>query len=563
MESIVSQTESAPRSRLNLRGRGVLVAVLYVALHLLLAWVSYVRPQFGLGITPWSPQAGLALALLLLCGARWFPVVALASLLSELLVRGAPAGTVMALLSSLAIGCAYAMFAALLRRLDLARDLSGARHVASLIAVVSASTLAIALIYVGAFYATGRLAGADVIPAIARYWIRDLNGVLCLTPLILQACRWREAVDATNGNRWEIALQLAVLVAVVWVIFLLPVADQLRFFYLLFVPIIWITLRWSWPGAMLAVLVVQLGLVIAAQAQIPTARFGDIQFLLLTLSLTGLMLGAVVAERAKMFQRVVRDAAERRLAEQQIRERDAALARAMRFAVAGELASALAHELNQPITALVSYLRASEILASSSMGGDDRLKVTLGKAAREAIRASEVLRRLRDFYQGGTSKQELVDLVALCENVANAFQERLRRHETVLKLQMPSETPQVRCDGTQLEIVLHNLLTNALDAVLHRPPAERTITLSLGVAAGEVVFKVEDSGRGMPVAIADKLFEPFMTDKPDGMGLGLAISRSLIRSRGGELSFSLSSALGGAAFTIRFPVEIPVDMAQS
>lgn len=557
----VSQTEGGSRSRLDPGGRGVLVAFLYVACHVSLAWVSYVKPQFGLGITPWSPQTGVALAYLLVCGPHRFPIVALAGFLSDLLVRGVPAGILLALLSSLWLGCACGMLSALLRRFDLVSSFSGARPVARLAAAVSAGTLVIALVYVGLFLVAGRLASADALSAIARHWIRDLNGVLCVMPLLVQAPRWREAVDAAKAHRWEIALQLAILVGLVWVTFTLPVAEELRFFYLLFVPIIWIALRWSWPGAMLAVLVVQLSLVIVAQAELPTARFIDIQLLLLTLGLTGLMLGAVVSERAQMLQRVVRDAAERRLAQEQIRERDAALARAMRFAVAGELASALAHELNQPITAVVSYLRASEILAEQPAGDDDRLKTTLGKAAREAIRASEVLRRLRDFYRGGNLKQEFVDPVALCESVADAFQERLRRHDVVFELQIPAAVPDVQCDGTQLEIVLHNLLSNALDAVLQRPPAQRTIALSIAVVERVILFKVEDSGRGIPQAIGDQLFEPFMTSKPDGMGLGLAISRSLMRSRGGELSFALSSVLGGAAFTIRLPIELPADFA--
>ncbi len=563
LESSVSQRISDSRSRPSLRGRGWLVALLYVAIHGLLAWVSYVRPQFGLGLTPWSPQAGLALAFLLLWGPRWFPVVALATFLSELWVRGAPVGVLLGLVSALWVGLSHGALATLLQRLALARGWSSSRRVVKFVVVSSAATLVIALVYVGMFLLTGWLAESDALAAIARYWIRDLNGVLCLTPLLVQAHRWREAVDAVKSRPGEVALQLIILVAAVWVIFMLPVAQQLRFFYLLFVPIIWIALRWSWPGALLAVLVVQFGLVIAAEVRIPTTRYVDIQFLLLTLSLTGLMLGAVVAERAKMFQQVVRDAAERRFADEQIRERDAALARAMRFAVAGELASALAHELNQPITALVSYLRASEILATQSVSNDDRLQGTLGKAAREAIRASEVLRKLRDFYQGGVSKPESVDLVALSESVANAFQERLRRHDVAFELEHAAAVPQIQCDRTQLEIVLHNLLSNALDSVLSRPPAERAIALSLEVVDSAIVFKVEDSGRGIPVAIGEQLFEPFVTSKPDGMGLGLAISRSLIRSRGGELSFSLSSALGGAAFTIRLPIELPADLVQS
>src|SRR5262249_7061026 len=141
---------------------------------------------------------------------------------------------------------------------------------------------------------------------------------------------------------------------------------------------------------------------------------------MLTLTLTGLLLGAVVGERQR--------------AAEQLRERDAALARAMRFAVAGELASALAHELNQPITALVSYLRASEILARGSTDADERLKQTLDKAVHEGIRASEVLRRLRDFYQGGALKTEQLSMVALGNSVSDAFQDRARRVDAALSV---------------------------------------------------------------------------------------------------------------------------------
>jgi len=225
----------------------------------------------------------------------------------------------------------------------------------------------------------------------------------------------------------------------------------------------------------------------------------------------------------------------------------------------GTMASTLAHELNQPITALVSYLRASEILASQPAGDADRLQPTLGKAAQEAIRASAVLRKLRDFYRGGAHKSEPIDIPALCGAVVRAFEDRLRRVNASLFVSIDPSLPRVQADGTQLEIVLHNLLANALDAVSHVESGGRELELQ-GSRAGDVVtLRVADSGPGIAPEVAQRLFDPFVTSKPDGMGLGLAISRSLIRARGGELSCERSRKLGGAEFTIRLPIEPPSD----
>ena len=189
------------------------------------------------------------------------------------------------------------------------------------------------------------------------------------------------------------------------------------------------------------------------------------------------------------------------------------------------------------------------------------MTVTLGKAVQEAIRASEVLRRLRDFYRGGATKREDVHLPTLCADVAQVFQNRLRRASASLEIGVDPDVSYLAADATQLEIVLHNLLSNAIDAVLQVARADRRIELNGGCADGWVVLRVEDSGPGIVADVAQKLFEPFVTSKPDGMGLGLAISRSLVRARGGELSCELSEKLGGACFIVRLPLRHPAEEA--
>lgn len=636
--------------------RAAIAAAVYVPLYVLFDWLSYVQPVLKLGITPWNPQAGLTLAFLLLYGPRWAPATAAAVLLSEGLVRQNFPAFSLVLGASIWIALGYGFLAMLLRGWNVQEPIRTLGSAARLAVTAVCGTLLIAAGYVVLFVTSGELPSDHAIEALPRLWIGDLTGILTLTPLLISASQWRSGVRLARRHGWEMLAQFVALAGTLWIIFGV-LTDQLRHFYPLFVPVIWIALRWGTPGALLASLAIQIGLIFAAQYETDAAPLIDLQFLMLTLSLTALLLGAVVTERAEALRKValreaeqrallamapdgvlavdsegkvvlanpaalrlfgeaasvqraarladllpglelqtpeglatlegrrtggatfpaeiawarldsgahegvlvtVRDATERRRADAQLRERDRALSRAMRFAVAGELASALTHELNQPITALVSYLRAAEILAAPFSSEEERLTATLGKAAREAIRASQVLRRLRDFYRGGAIKPEDVEVSMLCDAVAQAFQDRLRRAGASLDVQVDASMPTLRADTTQVEIVLHNLISNAIDAVSQVDRLHRHIELHATCVDNDFVFRVADSGPGIAGEVAQKLFEPFVTSKPDGMGLGLAISRSLVRSRGGELSFEPSEKLHGACFVVRLPIEFSTD----
>jgi PAS domain S-box-containing protein len=636
--------------------RTAMGAFIYVALYVLLDWFSYVQPVLKLGITPWNPQAGLTLAFLLVYGPRWAPFTAIAALLSEMLVRQSSPVLPLVLSVSLWMALGYGLLAGQLRRWSLEEPVRTLGTAARFAGAAVGTTLILAGGYVVLFVSSGELLVTHAVESLPRLWIGDLTGILTLAPLLMCADQWRNGARLVRQRRWEVLAQFVALSGTLWIL-LGMLTDELRFFYPLFLPVIWIALRWGASGAMIAALAIQIGLVIAAQQKSLGPPLMDLQFLMLTLSLTALLLGAVVTERADALRRVamreseqrallamapdavlavnseghvlvanpaalrlfgeaaraqraahisdlipglrletgegratldgrrtdgamfpaeiawaqldapanegllltVRDATERRRAEAQLRERDRALSRAMRFAVAGELASALAHELNQPITALVSYVRAAEILAAPFSREEERLAATLSKAAREAIRASEVLRRLRDFYRGGHIKSEDVQISTLCHAVAHAFQDRLKRVSTPLVMQVDASLPTLRADATQLEIVLHNLVSNAIDAVTQVERSRRCIELRANCVDKYIFIRVEDSGPGIATDVAQKLFEPFVTSKLDGMGLGLAISRSLVRARGGELAFERSERLNGACFIVRLPIEYSTD----
>ena len=248
----------------------------------------------------------------------------------------------------------------------------------------------------------------------------------------------------------------------------------------------------------------------------------------------------------------MRDVTERLQAQAEARGRDLMLARAMRFSVAGELASALTHELNQPITALVSYLRASEILAAPLTGSDARVGETLSKAGREALRAANVLKRLRDFYQGRGGRKAQVDLHASCETVARALESRIGASGISLRIKSRGPVPPIHSDAMHIEIVLHNLMSNAIDA-LAGADGRREILVELCADAHRARIAVEDSGPGIAPDARPLLFKPFNTTKADGMGLGLAISRSLVQGLGGDLTLQSCGELRGSRFCVELP----------
>jgi C4-dicarboxylate-specific signal transduction histidine kinase len=201
----------------------------------------------------------------------------------------------------------------------------------------------------------------------------------------------------------------------------------------------------------------------------------------------------------------------------------------------------------------VSYLQASQIMSAPEGGADGRLADTLAKATNEAIRASQVLRRLRDFYQGGGAGHGPAQVEACCASVVESLQQRLQKQRIRLQLVVPDELPPVRADPSQVEMVLHNLVSNAIDALDATQIASREVRLRADCETGMVRLAVEDSGSGVAADALEQLFEPFNTTKPDGMGLGLAISRNLMRGQGGDLVYRRSTQFGGACFEMRLP----------
>jgi two-component system, LuxR family, sensor kinase FixL len=518
--------------------RSWLIGAGYLALYLLLDWASYVEPLRSTNITPWNPNTGVVMALLLARGVRWAPLVALGILTGELLTDDVPAPWPVLAITSLYLATVYAFAAWALRRRGLDRRIDSPRSAMWFAGVTAASTCLAATGYVGILVSSGQVSADAAWASIGRYWIGEFNGIIALTPVLLLRVDRRAVWETIWRHKRELVPQALGAAAGIALVFALAAAHDVRLFYPLFVPVTWIALRYGVPGAMISVSLVQAALVAALELTPGSIPLFDVQFPLLSLGVTALLLGALATERDTTLR--------------QLRQQDAALQRSMRFAVAGQLASALTHELNQPMTALVSYVRAAELMSESAGQADARLAGTLRKAGDEAGRAAAVLRRLREFYRGEGARLELIDPLEVCVRVANALRDRMRRG--AVEFQMSGAgLPSVMVDRTQLEIVVHNLLTNSLDAF--DAPAggggrPRRIEIAGEARDADVLIRVDDSGPGILPGLAERLFEPFVTSKISGMGLGLSLSRTFLRHQGGDL-WSEPGRLGGASFVIR------------
>lgn len=219
----------------------------------------------------------------------------------------------------------------------------------------------------------------------------------------------------------------------------------------------------------------------------------------------------------------------------------------------GEMATTLAHELNQPIGATANLLRGLRSrLARRPEALDANEAGALERAIEQVMFAARVITRIREFTHSHQPKHKKLDLVALLRSSASLLDWDLRRTGAKLTLELPAQEVHVRGDQVMLQQVVVNLMRNALDALRADPPRDPKVTLALALRAGEVEVQVRDNGCGLGDDAAAKLFVPFASSKPSGMGIGLSICRSFVELHQGRLWFS-RNADRGATFHVSLP----------
>jgi len=624
----------------------------YLLAYVVLDWVSYIHPVGPYAITPWNPAPGLSLALLLIFGLRYAPALFVAALSAEVVVRGG-GSSLLEITSYAAIlaGGYTAMAAFLLRVVRFDPRLQTLRDLVVFGATVAVGSMGVAICYIAAHVLAGAFTWEQFPEYVLHDWIGEVIGIMILTPALLvhgpalaTARRWRVSGEAI--------LQALSIVAALWVVFRADAADPSKLFYLLFLPLIWISMRHGLEGATLALVATQVGLIVSVQLAGYGARLVvEFQLLMLALAVTGAFLGMAVGQwrrtqdalrtseaelnavvnmapdailivddtgrviavnaaaealflapapglvgssiaalipeldrpvglvhgREVRGERtngtsfaaevsfgsisiggrglhigILRDTTRRKEIEDKLRERERELDRAMRVAAAAEMASVLAHELNQPLTAASNYARACDLMLKRGDAEPALLVETMGRVVTEVTRAGEVVRRLRDLIRGGSARLESVEIKSLVDASLQSLRDRLQRHGIAFSAKIASGLPPCFVDRVQIEMVLHNLVANAIDAIVGAEASERNVAIEANPdEPGFVRVAVRDTGPGLSPAIAERLFVQFSTTKPTGSGLGLSISRSMVESHGGRLWMEPQPR--GAAFFLTLP----------
>jgi len=259
------------------------------------------------------------------------------------------------------------------------------------------------------------------------------------------------------------------------------------------------------------------------------------------------------------FTGFIRDLTDQQLTEARLRELQAEVTHMSRFSALGEMASTLAHEINQPLTAINNYLRGCHRLAQRLEGEHvPALQDALSKAGDQALRAGQIIRRLRDFLARGDSERRIENLPKLIEDASTLALVGTREHAIAVSFRLDPRAEQVVVDRIQIQQVLVNLIRNAFE-ILMDSDGNRELSIETQLLGDTVQVSVADSGAGLSPEVRAHLFQPFVTTKQKGMGLGLSICRTIVETHGGKIWVD-DRPQGGTIF--RFTLRVPGDESE-
>jgi len=261
-----------------------------------------------------------------------------------------------------------------------------------------------------------------------------------------------------------------------------------------------------------------------------------------------LYIGEMKTPGRRAFTGFVRDLTERQEVQNRLHELQVELAHMSRFTAMGEMASTLAHELNQPLTAVATYLNGCRRLLERDTPADMALlRDGVERAAEQALRAGQIIRRLREFVARGETERRVENLPKLVEEASALALIGARESAVRVTFAIDPDCPSVIADKVQVQQVLLNLIRNAMEAMAETERREMVVATK-AAADGHVRVSVTDTGSGIAPEILEQLFRPFVTSKPQGMGVGLSVSRTIIEAHGGKL-WAEPNPAGGTVFS--------------
>ncbi len=537
----------AGASRIELPPAPLTLALL--AAYIGLEWLSFLHEHNDFSVTPWNPGLGAMFAMIILRGPQMGLVLLGGVFLAQVLVVRSelPWGVLLAM--SVAIAVSYTAVAALAgRRLHLGPQLVRTRDILIVVAAgfVGALTEAVQLSLL--LLATRRFHLADIASTSVPLIVGDVIGIAVVTPLVLRiAARLARPPLFAKGTLAELAFLVVAITLILLIVVRPPAHLAQNLFYLLFVPVVIAAVRHGIDGACAALAISQLGLVAFLHWHgFELSRFTEYQVLMLVLTVTGLIVGGLVSERQAA-------GAEAEAARLRLHELGAEAARTARLNMASGMAAALAHEINQPMTAARALARSVQELMRAPAGDLVRAERNLTSMIEQIDHAGEVIKRMREFLRRGEPHISTLDMkIVLAEAVA-LMEPMLRSRRVMLKLDVPAGLPSVHSDRVQIGQVVINLIKNSIDAMSEETTQGRVEVSARVTEAGRwIEIAVKDNGPGIKAEQADALFEPLNTSRPDGIGLGLSICKAILQAHGGRIWLS-SSAPGQTEFRFALP----------
>jgi len=428
-------------------------------------------------------------------------------------------------------------------------ELTRLRDIMILILMGMGGAIVVAVLLPLLLVASGRFDIDDLFPSILRGFVGDAIGIAVVSPLTLRLWRLRRqwTLARVRSVLPEAVAYLGLIAAGLWVILDTGSQHGSNFFYLLFLPVIIAAVRHGFDGACFSLLATQIGLVLLLQRYgFDAETFTEFQTLMFVLTATALSVGAIVSER-EQARRAFQDAEER------LKQRELDATRAGRFNLVSAMASALAHEINQPITAARALARSIQHILLGATPDLPRADHNLTALVNHIDTAGSIVRRMREFLQRGPLMGD-VEVCRLLEDVLGLIGPEAATAQVNIELAVEDNLPPLRADPSQLEQVMLNLIRNSIDAIAGAKIRGGRIRLAAQRAArpSDLEISVWDNGPGVSADIVARLFEPLNTSKPEGLGLGLSICGSIAAAHGGRIWLEATGA-DATEFRMRVP----------
>jgi len=544
------------------RGSDLIGGLAFILVYVALEWVTYSHEYQGVPVTPWNPGLGVAFGLIVLRSAVYGLALFAGVVVAEIFVLNTHLTWSAMLGVAVVVAASYTAAAAVARRrlrLDVAMD-----HVRDVLVLMSAGTAgaAVVALLLGALLLADADAGNDDLSkSVLPLFVGDVIGIAVVTPLLLRLSRvwqhrqhWREWLGVPPlALLIEVALFVLVTGFALWMIVGSDRPNDYKYFSMLFIPVVVVAVRHGIDGSCLALASTQLGLVAVLRAYgYDATTFTEFQIVMLVLTMTGLLVGGVVSERERA------DLAAR-TAEARLREAELEAARAARLNMVSGMASALAHEINQPMTAARALARSAQQLIKAGDGdmgqaNMERASGNLTSLVTQIDHAANVVRRMREFLRRGQPHFSTLDVGTVLEDALVLARPEASAHRTRIDLTVEPALPAVFGDRIQLQQVVLNLVRNAIDAIVEAGVPEGRIGVRADLSEERRTVEVSVADNGTGVAPGRNLFEPLSSTKPNGLGLGLSICANIVQAHGGRIWLQ-SSANGTTEFRFSLPLQ--------